>query len=308
MAAQSYVNFTQPGSNQPTCYVVADGFVGPPTTWNLNSPTFTSASFPSGASFPGTGTFNNVTFNPSQSAVGDGFYNAAAGHQVNVSINASSVGAFTSTGANSLAIGATTPSTGAFTTLSCKPTIAINGATSGAITLAVPATAGTFTATFPSATGTVAISPNTTLFQPDIYVSTSAQTANTNVILANIPGLAATVVIGTYKFRVVLPSTVASGTGGINYAFNYTNSAALSSLEATGMGYTASAVAVQHTTTTTTQTSLFTQAAVVLMTIIEGVMVVSAGGTVSVQMCQNTSNGSNSVTLINSSFTLTRIA
>ena len=104
-----------------------------------------------------------------------------------------------------------------------------------------------------------------------------------------------------------MPSTVASGTGGIKYAFNYTT-AVLSAIEATGIGFTASAVAVQHTTTTTTQTDLFTQAAVVIMTLIEGTMTVSTGGTVDLQVAQNTSNASNTVALLGASMEFVRIA
>ena len=132
-------------------------------------------------------------------------------------------------------------------------------------------------------------------------------TANTTSTYANVTGLTQVVVPGTYKFTLMLPSTVASGTGGIKYAFNYTGTV-LSGREATAQGYTAAAVAVQHTTTTTTQTDLFTQAAVVIFTEIEGTMVVTTGGTIDVQMAQNTSNGSNTIALLGGTFQLVRIA
>lgn len=141
----------------------------------------------------------------------------------------------------------------------------------------------------------------------DIKRCSASVTANATTTYANVTGLSTTVVPGTYRFRVVLPSTVASGTGGIKYCFAYTTTV-LSSIESTGMGFTAAAVAVQHTTTTTTQTDLFTQAAVVIMTILEGTCVVGTGGTIDVQMAQNTSNGSNTITLIGSSMDFTRIA
>jgi len=127
--------------------------------------------------------------------------------------------------------------------------------------------------------------------------TSASLTKNASAAYADIPGLSFTVEPGTYAFRLYLPSTVASGTGGIKYAFNYTD-AVLSSIEATGAGHTASAVAVQHTTTATTQADLFSQAAVVIYTIITGTMVVTTGGTVAVQMAQNTSNASNTVALI----------
>jgi hypothetical protein len=60
-------------------------------------------------------------------------------------------------------IGLGTPNTGAFTTLTSTSNI-INGATSGAITLAVPAVSGSNTATFPATTGTVMVSGNMPAF------------------------------------------------------------------------------------------------------------------------------------------------
>lgn len=137
--------------------------------------------------------------------------------------------------------------------------------------------------------------------------TTGAVTANASTTYANVTGLSQAVVPGTYRFRAVLPSTVASGTGGIKYCFAYTT-AVLSAIDATAKGFTASAVAVQHTTTTTTQTDLFTQAAVVILTEIEGTMVVTTGGTVAVQVAQNTSNASNTVALVGGSLTFARIA
>ena len=132
-------------------------------------------------------------------------------------------------------------------------------------------------------------------------------TVNGSASYVNVTGLTATVVPGTYEFVCRLPSTVASGTAGIKYAFNYTT-AVLSGMEATGRGFTASAVAVQHTTTTTTQTDLFTQAAVVIYTEITGTMVVTTGGTVDLQVSQNTSNASNTISLVGGTLEFTRIA
>jgi hypothetical protein len=137
--------------------------------------------------------------------------------------------------------------------------------------------------------------------------TSASVTANASTTFANVTGLSFTVVPGTYSFSLMLPSTVASGTGGIKYAFNYTT-AVLSAIEATGRGYTASAVAVQHTTTTTTQTNLFSQAAVVIFTEITGTMVVTTGGRVDVQVAQNTSDASNTIALLGGTGSFTRIA
>lgn len=166
----------------------------------------------------------------------------------------------------------------------------------GQLASAVAITGGTITGATISGT----ISTNT--------VRTSASvTKNASAAFGNVTGLTATVVPGTYEFVCYLPSTVASGTGGIQYAFNYTT-AVLSSIEATGRGFTSAAVAVQHTTTTTTQTALFNQAAVVIYAEITGTMVVTTGGTVDLQVAQSVSNGSDTIALIGGSMTFKRIA
>jgi hypothetical protein len=183
------------------------------------------------------------------------------------------------------------------------------GSSTGATTLtSANAGATNYTLTVPAVTGVASATPNTAQWQPDMYLCTAPLTQNGTATYADITGLVATVVAGTYRVRAILPSTVASGTGGIKYAFHYANSAALSALEITGRGFTASAVAVQHSTSTTDVADLFSQAAVVIFTELEGVIVVSTGGTIHLQMAQNTSNGSNTVTLANAYFELTRIA
>jgi len=172
------------------------------------------------------------------------------------------------------------------------------------------ATITTLTTTTVNASGTVTFGTlgTTGIGGKQSGVTGTALTKNADAAYANVVGLSATLVAGaTYRFRAVLPSTVASGTGGIKYAFKYTT-ATLTSIEATAKGYTASAVAVQHTTTTTDQADLFTQAAVVLLTEIEGTLVVNAAGTLNIQMAQNTSNASNTVALVGGTLEFTRIA
>ena len=169
---------------------------------------------------------------------------------------------------------------------------------------------GTITsATITTLTSTAVNATTVTGIGATVSARTSAAlTKNASTAYANVTGLSQTVVAGgTYKFRCVLPSTVASGTGGIKYCFNYTTTV-LTSIESSATGFTASAAATQHTTTTTTQTDLFTQAAVVILTIIEGTMVVTTGGTIDVQMAQNTSNGSDTVALVGGTFQMQRIA
>lgn len=182
----------------------------------------------------------------------------------------------------------------------------VAGASSGQTNIQATAVAAG-TLTLPAVTGTVASTTGTNLFVVDTKRTSASVTVNGSAAYVNVTGLSYTVVPGTYIFDIYLPSTVASGTAGIKYAFNYTT-AVLSVLQATGSGSTSAATAVQQTQTTTTQTDIFTQAAVVLLTRIFGTMVVTTGGTVDVQVSQNTSNASNTVALIGGYATFIRIA
>lgn len=193
--------------------------------------------------------------------------------------------------------------------------LVLNQGTSGATTI-TPAATGTNAITLPSGTRTLATLDGTeTLTNKTITGSISTNTvrasasvtANATTTYATVTGLTATVVPGTYEFVLYLPSTVASGTGGIKYAFHYTTTV-VSALEATSRGFTASAVAVQHTTTTTDVADLYTSATVTIFTEITGTMVVGTGGTIDVQMAQNTSNASNTVALLGGTATFKRIA
>lgn len=143
----------------------------------------------------------------------------------------------------------------------------------------------------------------------NIVKATASLTKNASTVYADITGMTFTnIMAGTYRFIVAVGSTVASGTGGIKFAFNYTAGMTLTSIASTASGFTASAVAVQASSTTTTQADLFTQAAVVISTQITGTMVVATAGTITVQMAQNTSDVSNSIALAGSWFQMTRIS
>lgn len=134
-------------------------------------------------------------------------------------------------------------------------------------------------------------------------------TKNANTTYADVTGLSFTnIVAGTYRFVAALPSTVASGTGGIKYSFNYSAGMVVGTLGSSAFGYTASAVAVQNSATATAQADLFTQAALVIDVLITGTMIVTTGGTITVQMAQNTSDASNTVAKAGGWFQMNRIA
>lgn len=185
--------------------------------------------------------------------------------------------------------------------------VILAGSTSGTATLLAKAIAGTTTSTLPAVTGTLASTSGTDLFINDIYVTSGAQTANANVVPAQVPGLSGAVVVGTYRFRAYLPSAVASGTGGIAYQSLLTT-AVLGTMQCSGLGYTAAAVAVQNTTTATSAATLFSEAAVVIATMLEGTFTVTTAGTFGITMCQAVSNASNSIAIVGGYLELSRIA
>lgn len=141
-----------------------------------------------------------------------------------------------------------------------------------------------------------------------ITLRCSAQTDATTTTLANITGMTGMPVIagGTYEFTINLYGT-AGGTGGWKVAFNYTNSAALTTLNANAMSYTAAAVAVSNTTTTTTQTSIIASNTAFTNATITGTMVVSAAGTVDLQFAENSANSTSSI-FVGSTMLFSRIA
>tara|TARA_R110000803_G_scaffold22768_1_gene56361 strand:+ start:574 stop:1128 length:555 start_codon:yes stop_codon:yes gene_type:complete len=93
--------------------------------------------------------------------------------------------------------------------------VVISGATSGAVTLAVPAVAGTNTITLPAATGTVDAFPSGTVM---MFVQTSAptgwtkSTANDNAALRIISGSVSTG--GSVNFTTAFASQAVAGTVG----------------------------------------------------------------------------------------------
>lgn len=185
-------------------------------------------------------------------------------------------------------------------------TLPLAGASTGQINLqASAAAAGTLT--LPPITGTLAATSGANLAIIDIYRTTGAITANANVVPATITGLSGAVAIGAYEFEAALYCTIASGTAGI--AINQVlTTAVLSACNFEAVGFLAAGVATQATVTATSGTVLYTAANQPLLVLIKGSFTVGTAGTFGLQMCQNTSNASNSVVNIGSTMKLTRIA
>ncbi len=179
---------------------------------------------------------------------------------------------------------------------------AFAGSSSGSTLLQASAVASG-TLTLPAATDTLVgkattdILTNKTItgaIETDIK-RCSAQKDTITTALADVTGLTGQVLVAgaTYKFRCVLPGT-SDTTSGISYGFNYTT-ATLTSIESTSLAYTASAVAVAHSTTTTDQALLVDTAGVRILCVIEGTMVVNAGGTLALQVGTHTGTTTASV-------------
>ena len=228
-------------------------------------------------------------------------------------------------------VGGITPAAGTFTTVTASGAVSTTAATATAtsnqlilgttrtLTLTAPTPASSSrVVTLPDPGGADSVAylalaqtlTNKTLTGPiltDIYRTSSAVTKNANVTPGTVTGLAGAIAIGTYRFKAVLPSTVASGTGGIAYNFLLTT-AVLSAIQYGATMKTSAALQYTQGTTATSGTVMATQAAVVLETIIEGTFTVSTAGTFTIQMCQAASNASDSIALLGGSLELTRIA
>lgn len=125
-----------------TCLQTNGTNFGTFATQNYATPPAIGGTTPAAGTFT-TGLFNNVTLAASQSASGNGFYNAIAGNQVNISVNGASVGDFTATGLNSTPIGSTTAAAATFTTFASKGTATINASQNSTTSIGTGSTTST---------------------------------------------------------------------------------------------------------------------------------------------------------------------
>ncbi len=186
--------------------------------------------------------------------------------------------------------------------------VAFPGSSTGSTTItSANASATNYTVNIPAVSGTLAMTSGANLAIIDTYRCTTAQTANANVVPASITGLSGAVAVGTYEFEAALYCTVASGTAGI--AINQVlTTAVLGVCNFEAAAFLAAGIATQATTTATSGTALFTAADQPILILIKGSFTVTTAGTFGLQMCQNTSNASNSVVNVGSTMKLTRIA
>ena len=204
---------------------------------------------------------------------------------------------------------ATITMVGIATTEISPNTLIIGGATSGQVTVSAPAVAGAAALTLPpTVAGTLASTSGTDLFVADIYRCTTAQTANANVVPATVTGLVSnTLPVGTYRIRLVLYTTIASGTGGVAITGLLTT-AVMGVGDFVTKAFLAATMTCTGATSVTSPISLYTAAAQPVEINVEGTFTVTTAGTLTIQMCQNTSNASNSVVNVGSYMELVRIA
>lgn len=140
---------------------------------------------------------------------------------------------------------------------------------------------------------------------------TASQVNSTATTLANVTGLSQTLRSGTYRFHCGLPGT-SDAAGGVKYAFTYTGMT-ITSMDATGKAFTASAVAVQHTTTTASQTSLLSSTSAAIYSEIDGVLTVSGtgiaatGATIQLQFAQSAATATQSSVYANATMQFVKI-
>lgn len=188
----------------------------------------------------------------------------------------------------------------------------LSGSVTGTYTLA-----GTPTVTSPTITGatmtTSTLSTGTLggdLIHSEIKRCSTATAATSNTTLANITGLTGFTLTaaGVYEFEVDLMTTMSTN-GGLGVALKYTT-ATLTSIQCQSTAIAAASIAAgaQNTTVTDADLKFNSKAAAYLRVIVKGTLVVNAGGTVAVQMAQETSHADTTTVLVGSSARFTRLS
>lgn len=164
------------------------------------------------------------------------------------------------------------------------------------------------TLTSPAITGgTVSAATLSANIESDTKVLAASATFTSTTVLTSLTGLTATLVAGkTYQFEVDLRTTQTTN-GGLGVAFKYTT-ATLTSIQLQSVQQSASAVAVANNTTVTDQTLFVNnKTAAYINTVLSGTLVCLAGGTLDVQVAQNTSNSDTTTILLGSFARFTRV-
>lgn len=136
-----------------------------------------------------------------------------------------------------------------------------------------------------------------------------AVTSTTGTTLTNVVGMTTdsiSLAAGTYRFTINLAG-VATSNSGLKIGLKQNNGLTLTSIESTAKGFTASAVAVQHSTTATDAASLFASTTAVIKCEIDGTMVIATAGTIQLQAAQNAAHADTTSVYVGSRMEFTRI-
>ena len=144
----------------------------------------------------------------------------------------------------------------------------------------------------------------------DVALATTqfdAVTGTTGATLTNVVGMVTdTLEAGTYRFKIHLAG-VATANSGMKVGLKFGTASMLTSIESTAKGYTASAVAVQHSTTATDAASLFASTTAVINVELEGTLVVATAGTLQLQAAQNAAHADTTSVYVGSYMTFTKV-
>lgn len=136
-----------------------------------------------------------------------------------------------------------------------------------------------------------------------------AITGTTGATLTNVVGMTTdglSLAAGTYRFYISLAG-VATTNSGLKVGLKQNNGLTLTSIESSASGFTASAVATQHSTTATDAASLFASTTAVIRCVIEGTMVIATAGTIQLQAAQNAAHADTTSIYTGSRMEFTRV-
>lgn len=134
-----------------------------------------------------------------------------------------------------------------------------------------------------------------------------AVTGTTGATLTNVVGMVTgSLSAGTYRFKINLAG-IATANSGLKVGLKFGTASMLTSIESTAKGFTASAVAVQHSTTATDAASLFASTTAVINCVLEGTLVIAIAGTLQLQAAQNAAHADTTSVYVGSHMEFTKI-
>lgn len=162
---------------------------------------------------------------------------------------------------------------------------------------------GDYTFRFVAADNKVEKMGASTSINNTVSTAVSATSGTTGTTLTNIPGLSIPVVAGTYRFEAYLTGTSTTNSG---VKFAIANSGTTTSAVYTGIQYN-NATVNAHATTTTAGNAVGAATTVFTDATIEGSIVVSAAGNLTVQFAQNASHADTTTVNAGATFIVSRI-